>query len=594
MITYPVTSSENLLGLCRELGTLLQSPAPNQFHLRVADGKALRVLSERLRALGFYLCTLVGTDERSLADSCFKLTYLFSHPSDDLFLFIENPISRAQEESAVEPASWSRAPTMYPSLYDDFRAVDPFERELVDMMGLYPHPNERPRRVTPGSWLHDCYPRNLCPLRRDRTTELIKANVELHRRRGNVDDVMPSDGEWILPVGPVHAGVIEPGLFLFRLSGEIIEDVSIRLGYTHKGVERLFQTEYTLEEGWRLAERISGDSSFAHSLAYCRAVEALANACPPPRAELLRGLFLEMERIANHVGDCAALAHDVAHEVGYSELSYLREQLLQFNFQVTGHRLLRGVNRPGGVVLPRPLDNADVLRLKGFVAGLRDSFTEMAQYLSHSAAFRDRMQWIGILTRKQADALGATGMVARASGIRRDFRLQHPTGIYTDAHVRKLVERGLPPEGDAIESLEATAGDTLARFLVRLREVDSSAGVIGHILSQFDGSKIVSFLTPVDLRGAPNFGFGLGCVEGWRGSIVYWLMKDKFQRIFRCKVCDPSLLNWPALKAAIDPHELDDEYVRRYTPPSSGAETIVADFPVINKSFNLSYSGNDL
>jgi Ni,Fe-hydrogenase III large subunit len=430
-------------------------------------------------------------------------------------------------------------------------------------------------------------------LRRDQSTVAIREAIERHYGRRKEREVpAPPDGEWLLPVGPVHAGVVEPGRFLFRLAGEVVEALTIRLGYTHKGIERLFQTAFRLEDGWRLAEHVSGDSAFAHSLAYCRAAEALAEARPLREAELLRGLFLELERMANHVGDCGALAHDVAHDVAASELSALRERLLQLNQEVAGHRLLRGLNRPGGIILPQALD---VRRIQAMVRDVATLFARLAGELAQLPAFRDRLQWIGVLTRQQALDLGVTGLVARASGVRRDFRVQHPVGIYEEQAIQELVAGGLPPDEASIEAREATAGDSLARFLIRWHEVASSAQIIETVLAQPElGSSARRFVEPVAFRPERNFEFGLGCVEGWRGDIVYWLMQDKFGRIYRCKVRDPSVLNWAGLKAAVEPHRLDDDYVQRHKPPRPEADSIVPDFPVINKSFNLSYAGHDL
>jgi Ni,Fe-hydrogenase III large subunit len=405
----------------------------------------------------------------------------------------------------------------------------------------------------------------------------------------------PLEGEWLLPVGPIHAGVIEPGRFLFRLAGEFIEEVGLRLGYTHKGIERLFQTNHTLDDGWRLAEHVAGDSAFAHSLAYCQAAEALADAHPPREADLLRGLFLELERVANHIGDCAALAHDVAYDIVAMELTALREQMMQLSTRLTGHRFLRGVNYPGGVTLPQPLDVDDVRRVFRDVA---PSFAGFASQLAQLPAFRSRLQWMGILSEQEARRLGVTGLAARASGVRRDFRLQHPSGIYRDDAVQRLVEGGLPPAGDSIQAREATAGDALARFLARVREVGSSARIVEYILAQWELLDPAlrnerEFSRRIRFKPELNFEFGLGCVEGWRGDVVYWLMQDKFGRIFRCQVRDPSVLNWPGLKVAVDRHPLDRAYRERHKQAPAFAEIILADFPIVNKSFNLSYSGND-
>ncbi len=560
---------------CERAGTLLRPPATNQLLVRVPTGKDVVRLAKRLADQGYYLVTMVGTDERELVDHCYKLTYLFSHPTEDLFLFVENPVRGDR----------------YRSIFGQYRAVDPFERALVAMLGLQPQ-LKRSRRLIEDTWLHDCYPPKLYPLRRDRAPVETVARIEQHVGTQHSAGIeLPPDGEWLLPVGPVHAGVIEPGRFLFRLAGEVVEELGVSLGYTHKGIEGLFQMRYTLLDGWRLAEHVSGDSAFAHSLAYCRAAEALASLEPPVEAKLLRILFLELERMTNHIGDCAALARDVAQDIAASALAALREELMRLAGRLTGHRMLRGVNRPGGVLLPGSLDLAIAQSVIRQVAG---QFAGLAENLARSPAFRNRLQWVGILSRQQAFELGATGLVARASGLQRDFRLQHPDGPYGDEVIRELVVQGLPGHG-SIAAREASAGDSFARFLVRAREVRSASRIIQYILSQPElATAETHFIERPSFHPARNFEFGLGHAEGWRGAVVYWVMQDKFGRIYRCQVRDPSVLNWPSLKAAVEPHALDNEYLALYKPPRPEVDSIVPDFPVINKSFNLSYSGSDL
>lgn len=576
-----IPSRDQLREMCQPFGTELYRPARNQLHFLVRPDEELRNLCRQLREEGFYLVSVIANDERELEDQCFKIYYLFSHPTADLFLFLENPLAAGKEHFA--------------SIYTFYPGVDPFERHMADLFGLCPAGADR--QVERGHWLHDSYPPTIYPLRRDQTLQDLEQAIETYHQqpagaRHGPDSGPPPDGEWLLPVGPIHAGVIEPGRFSFRLAGEIVEELEIHLGYTHKGIERLFQSSFTLADGWRLAEHISGDSAFAHSLAYCQAAEALADVHPPREASLLRALFLELERLANHVGDCGALAHDVAYEVAASELTALRERLLRLNHRLSGHRLLRGLNRPGGLVLPKPLD---ITATRETVREVASQFNIIAQSLAQWLPFRDRLQWAGILTRQQAIDLGVTGLIARASGMQRDFRLQHPVGVYRDPDIQELTRKGLPPDDNSIEAREATAGDALARFLIRVREVGSSAKIIQHILTQPElNTTEMRFVATTEFRREHNYEFGLGYVEGWRGDIICWLMQDKFGSIYRCMVRDPSMLNWPALKAAVEPHTLDDEYRKRYKPPDEDAISIVPDFPVINKSFNLSYSGNDL
>lgn len=587
-----MTTLAQLRELCREHGQLLHLAPPNHVFVRVDYESRLRDLATWLDANEFQLVTLVATDERELIDACFKLTYLYSPPDADIFLFVEHPLSGAGRSLA--PA--------FTSLYPWFRAVDPFEREMADMMGLFPQENSPAQlgdllpRVVNGDWLHpQFYPPELTPLCRHHSTKDILAAIQQYGKRPDMDRLpQPKNGEWLLSVGPVHAAIIAPGRFLFRLAGEVVEEVTIRLGYTHKGIERIFQTDYRLDEGWQLAEYVAGDSAFAHSLAYCLAAEALAHNQPPRAASLLRALFLESERIANHIGDCAALAHDVAYDLAASELAALREEMLRLHERMAGHRLLRGINRPGGIILPSDLDVENCRRT---VRAVVETFEAVTTHMRQTPAFRHRLQWQGILTPRQAAELGVTGLAARASGVRRDARLQHPDGAYQDTAIRQFLSRPVlsRPAPNAIAEKEATAGDALARFLVRVHEVGSSAHIVDYLLAQDEiRNHERAMIAPTAFPPSHNYEFGLGSVEGWRGDIVYWLMQDRFGRIFRCKVRDPSYLNWPGLKAAVEPHDLDDAYVERHRPPERRAHTLLSDFPIINKSFNLSYSGNDL
>ena len=554
-------------------GSELFRPASNELHFLVSNDDDLLALAKKLRDDGFYLLSIAANDEQELEDYCFKLYYIFSHAAHNLFLIIENALPSGAETFA--------------SIRSLFASAAPFEREIADLMGLRPH--NQP--VESGHYLHaDVYPPNLYPLRRNRRTATLKQSIQKHRLLSadapNLKEPQPAAGEWLLSVGPVHAAVIEPGRFLFRLGGEMIEEVEIHLGYTHKGIERLFQVNRTLQNGWELAEHVSGDSSFAHSMAYCQAVENLAGAQIPPQATLLRGLFLELERLANHIGDCGALAQDVAMRIAASEMAALREKVLRLNLHAAGHRLLRGVNRPGGVRLPKALDIEGIAKT---IAETTTAFTALGRQVQQKPGFRDRAINTGILTRQQAANLGATGLVARASGLERDFRLRHPFGIYRDAAFRQIIRKQSLP-------LEAAAGDVFARFLIRWYEAQTSAIIIRETLSRLKrlARRPASFITSIEFRRIPNYEFGLGYVEGWRGDIVYWVMKDKFQGIYCCKVRDPSTLNWAALKAALAPHSLDNEYIERHKASRRAVETIIADFPLVNKSFNLSYSGNDL
>src|SRR6266568_2135133 len=593
----------------------------NELHYLALTGNSLVQLAAQLSDEGYFLVTLVANDEQGFRDSeRFCLYHIFSHPVADLFLWVSYALPASDET--------------YASVRPYFACVEPFEREIYDLFGL--RPRDQPLTRNHGARLHQgCYPDQLYPLRRGRSLAEIRQVVRDHfsslgarsltqrESTNETDTKITSDGEMLDPVGPVHAGTIEPGHFLFHLDGEKVCQLDITLGYKHKGIERLFQ-EYTIEDerSVQLAEFVSSDSAFAHSLAYCRAVENLTDMAVPSPVRTARRLFLELERISNHIGDCGALAHDIGLDVIASDIGMLRERMLELCQETAGHRLLMGVNRPGGVMLPAPIDPQHV---GNTVQTIVDKFALQCHKLIRTRLWRSRTRNVGELKKEEALQLGTTGMVARASGILRDFRLTHPdtTGIYSPPDCRELLikkygqklydalsvteqaaiesptmkwqpdqldgrgalKKGLNSYGRHILArfaLERSSndsepgGDINSRFQERVRQVEISALLVAESLREWhtdwhEQRYQVDQVTPVALRRQ----LAMGYTEGWRGEIVYWLMVDPSGQIYRCKIRDPSMLNWPALEEAVS-----GEYL--------------SDFPLINKSFNLSYSGNDL
>lgn len=347
------------------------------------------------------------------------------------------------------------------------------------------------------------------------------------------------DGVYEIPVGPVHAGMIEPGHFRFSVVGETILKLKARLWFVHKGIEKLFLGRRP-EDGLELAERVSGDTSAGHALAYCLAVEEATGIAVDPDAQRARAVILELERLYNHVTDLGALCNDVAHGILNAHCGRVRERLLRLNAEVTGHRLLRGAITPGGV---HPVSLPAMTTLREIGADLAE-ITGLA--LGHGVV-ADRFTGTAVLSRRAAADLGTLGYVARASGLDTDARRDHP---FADVGPFQVSTR--------------TSGDVMARFQVRADEVATSIDLIEHLLgSTQDWS----------LPGAHRDS-GVGIVEGWRGTIVHRVELSS-GRLTRVKIVDPSFFNWPALPVALD-----------------GA--IVPDFPLVNKSFNLSYAANDL
>jgi len=569
---------------CQKPALELPRRAANELHFVIEDNDDFIRLGEWAKQENYYLCTMVATDERALADHAYKLYYVLSASKENTLVILEQALRSPQY------------PAQYVSIRRFFPALEGLEQEAHDLFGLSPFDH----RMITRFMLHAPYPPDLYPLRQNRSLEKLKEKIKNYRRpAAALKPAPPPEGTMFLPVGPIHAGVIEAGHFRFHIAGEVIEDLTIQLGYKHKGVEKLFETCYTLETGCELAERVSGDSSFAHSLAYCQAVEALAGVEPPKLALYWRGLFLELERLYNHIGDVAALVHDMAFDLVSSEIAVWREQVLQLNAKLTGHRLLRGVNRPGGVKFERVPNFKNV---PATVNEITEPFLNLCKLVLDMPACRDRTITTGILTKAEAENFGVTGLAARASGLsRHDFRLKHPHGVY--AHRQNLIDeisatvmsedkqstrqsRKIPVFQEELQ------GDVYARLALRMAEVETSARLIARLVDDLKQLNASEFLLAEPLAGAlreiPNFEFGLGFVEGWRGDIFYWLMKGPGNTIFRCKVRDPSLFNWPALRLAVIPKSKTD-------PAEKGRwENILADFPLINKSFNLSYAGNDL
>jgi Ni,Fe-hydrogenase III large subunit len=346
-----------------------------------------------------------------------------------------------------------------------------------------------------------------------------------------------------IPVGPVHAGMIEPGHFRFSVAGETVLRLKARLWYVHRGVEKAFEGR-PVDGAVALAERISGDTAAGHALAHSLAVESAAGVTLPAPAERLRALLVELERLYNHAADLGALANDVGFSLANAHALRIREQLLRLNAQVTGHRLLRGAIRPGGVTV-RALPDPQSLR------SIAADLAEVTDLTLANTVVHDRFAGTSVLPAEDAQALGCLGYVARASGVRSDARVEHPS---TELPV---VEAG------------STAGDVLARYQVRRDEFANSVELACTLVETHRGGLDWTTSLP---RGR---GAGVGIAEGWRGTIVHRVEVDADGRFTRSKVVDPSWFNWPALPVVM-------------------TDTIVPDFPLTNKSFNLSYAGNDL
>ena len=362
---------------------------------------------------------------------------------------------------------------------------------------------------------------------------------------------LPTEGESLhqIPVGPVHAGIIEPGHFRFTASGETVVRLEQRLGYVHKGIESLMAGA-SIERAAKLAARTSGDSTVAYSIAFAHAVEAALDIEAPPRARFLRALMAELERLANHFGDIGAICNDASFAIMHAHCGALREEVLRTAQSCFGHRLMMDAVVPGSVAADIRTDALP--QLASMLENVRRRFPSLIELYDDTASLQDRTVGTGIVRSNLTQQFAAGGYVGRASGRGFDARkaLAYPPYDQLDFDVPVLMD-----------------GDVNARVWIRIREVEQSLKLIEQLVARLPPGPFATKLN--ESRGE-----GLGFAEGFRGDVLVWLRIDG-DRISRCYLRDPSWFQWPLLEAAIEGN-------------------IVADFPLCNKSFNCSYSGHDL
>lgn len=464
----------------------------------------------------------------------------------------------------------------FDSLAKDIYSASLFEREIWEMFGIEPKGSPDLRRLN----LHDeVWPRGNFPLRKD--FKQIQQGVLCEYKFSRVE----GEGIFEVLVGPVHAGIIGPGHFRFSVAGEPIINLELRMGWTHRGIEKLFEGK-DYQQAITLAECVSGDSSFAHSLAFSLAAEKISGIFVDCQVNYIRAVFLELERMYNHVHDIGGMSIDVGFSFPAAYASIIKEAILQLNENLTGHRYLKKINRVGGIAVE--IDEAAKKMIFESLEKIKKDFDELVKMLNSSVSFMDRVDSTGILKRKTAEDFGVIGLAARASGIAMDLRKTFP-GAYGEANFKMAVEQ---------------SGDVLARLKVRFSEFKESARLIEIFISKINPQSLgASVAAGFSLRnktqakaclpagrlgGYHKFSpftdrlqiklkedSALGYVEGWRGPVLYWLKTDAFGLIERCKIVDASFHNWQGLAYSV----LGD---------------IIPDFPLCNKSFDLSYSGNDL
>jgi len=496
---------------------------------RADGGEALQAFAVAAHRNGGRLAALWGEDRRKGGEG-FRLHVAFGLDMGHAWLGLDLP--------AENPA--------YPDLAGIFPAANRMQRATRDLIGIATHGGDQRPWLRHGAWPADWF-----PLRHDSGDGRDFANVP-----SDYDFVqVGGEGAHEIPVGPIHAGIIEPGHFRFSVIGERVLRLEQRLGYQHKGIEKRF-IGMNLAEGARLAGRISGDSTCAYAWAYAAAVEAACGLSPPPRALMLRALMLERERIANHLGDLGALGNDAALAFGFSQFMRLKEDWLRLNGKFFGHRFMIDRIVPGGVALD--LEAPALAAVVEQCGAVGREVKELRKIYDEHAGLQDRFLTTGAIDASLARELSLSGMAARASGVLLDGRAWRQG--YTPP----------PPWGTlGVRPASDERGDVAARAAVRFAEIFESLRLLRELAVGLPDSAVCAEVPP-----APG-GSGLGVVEGWRGEVLVGVALDDAGRLARAHPHDPSWQAWPALEHAV-------------------MKDIVPDFPLINKSFNLSYSGADL
>ncbi len=470
---------------------------------------------------------LFALDERNSA-GVFVINAVFVNSKEGQWIIVSMDLS---QENPV-----------FDSLAKSIHSASLFEREIWEMFGITPQGNPDLRRLN----LHDeVWPKGNFPLRKDFKTMMPGDLGEYKFNR------VEGGGVFEIPVGPVHAGIIGPGHFHFSVAGEPIVNLELRLGFTHRGVEKLFEGK-SFFDALRLVECISGETAFAYSVAFATAAEKISGIVTLEKTAYLRGIFLELERMYNHVNDIGGIALDVGFSFPAAYAALIKEAILQLNERLTGNRYLKKVNLIGGLALD--LDESKKCVLFDALKKIKNDFNELVKMLDSSVSFMDRVDTTGVLIKKTAQDLGIVGLVARASGIPTDLRKYFP-GIYQEAKFKMI-----PAEG----------GDVLSRLRLRFFEFMESCRLIEEFTVKLGGSAETKVSAPAKPETS-----ALGYVEGWRGPVLCYLKTDVHGLIARCKIVDASSHNWQGLTYAV-------------------LGNIIPDFPVCNKSFNLSYPGNDL
>lgn len=507
---------------------------PNLVHVRGKQFQ-MHIAKDDLPIVGLVLrenmpiafLTMVAVDLREQT-GMFQLRYVFGieHTSVTIEIIVDVDVESCE----------------YPSITHLFPVANWYEREAHDMMGLIPHDHPDPRRLV----VHHNWPEHIFPLRRDVNftdfPPFENDDESFHNR-------VQGEGIMEIPVGPIHAGIIEPGHFRFSAVGEQVINLEARLFYTHRGVEKQLEG-MPIDRARLLIERTCAACTVSSTLAYCQALEDISGTEITLRAAYLRVIFAELERLYNHVGDTGNLCAGIGFHMGSMEGASIKESLLVLNESLSGSRFLFGVLEPGGVL--RDIDSKMRWQILQLLDRVLQQFQRLVNMIEGSVGAMDRFTNTGVVSLRSARELGAVGVAARASGIAHDVRVDRPYAAY--AHVA------------SIQVPVRESGDVLARFQVRAAETFETLRILKEMLATMPAGDLT-----VSLGDLPSFSTGFSITESPRGSNCHWLMTGRNHTIYRYRIRTASYANWPIV-------------------PRAALNNIVPDFPLINKSFELCYS----
>ncbi len=504
-------------------------PGYNELYLEISNKKIFNICAYANNNLKYPLILMFANDERCIAGN-YAIYYIFADRINEFLLTIK---------TYIQPDN----PTFI-SISGKIPAAYGYECEIYNLYGIKPmnHPHLN-QMVFHGNWPH-----NEFPLRKDFNKRykppFVKNDVEFIKVEG--------EGVYEIPVGPVHAGIIEPGHFRFSVAGEPIINLQAQLYYVHRGIEKMCEDE-SIEKCYYFAERISGDESFSNSLAYCQAIERVVNVDIPKRAKLSRVIFAELERLTSHLGDLGGICLDVAYGFAASQFRMMRGWTYQIADELCGARFLRSVNRPGGI--RKDFINGKEKKVIEWLEKIKVELLDTVKIIKANSMFIDRVENTGVLDKSAAIDLNAVGPAGRAAGIEYDVRRNFPYAAYKELCFDVSLHNN---------------GDVNCRMNVKIEECFAS---IKLILEAIEGLKPGEIWVPIPDVKPYKCAFGI--TESPKGENIHWIMTGENNTIFRYKIRTPSFCNWPALCHAVKGN-------------------ILPDFPLINKSFNLSYAGNDL